>query len=128
MDAIANGVRPKKPEGEECLGFTEDLWRIVEQCWLEDYSARPNVEDILPRLNDTALHWDIGMATPGNEGSGPISIQVQAQTQFSAQTSFPLTGARRNGNQDPNDPPSFPSQQSTLTSPGPLENMGSHNK
>ena len=84
------------------------------------------MEDILPYLNDAALHWDIG--TPGHGGSKPISTQAQDLTQLSPQPGFSLTAAGGNENQDPNDPPNFPSQQSTLISSGPLENMGSHNK
>ena len=79
IPAIVNGVRPKKPEGGEHLGFTERLWRILEKCWLEDYGARPSVEDILPHLNDAALRWDIAM-TPGNNSSRPISARAQDRT------------------------------------------------
>ncbi|KAF9790526.1 kinase-like domain-containing protein [Thelephora terrestris] len=56
--AITSGVRPKKPEEAARLGFTEDLWKTVEQCWLEDRGGQPSVEDILPYLNDATLHWD----------------------------------------------------------------------
>ncbi|KAF9649103.1 hypothetical protein BDM02DRAFT_3167185 [Thelephora ganbajun] len=58
--AIMEGVRPQKPEGATRLGFTEKLWRILESCWLEDRSARPSVEEILPCLNDAAAHWYMG--------------------------------------------------------------------
>ena len=121
VNAIIEGVRPEKPEGAASLGFTENLWRILEQCWVEDRSARPSVEDILPYLNDATLHWYTGTATLGNGGSGPISVQAQAQTQFSTQTGSPLTGAGGSGNGgwNPNDPSRFPSQQSTYTSLGP---------
>jgi len=47
------GVRPKKPEGAKRLGFSDELWRTVELCWLEDRNARPGIEDILSCLNDT---------------------------------------------------------------------------
>ncbi|KAF9643694.1 kinase-like protein [Thelephora ganbajun] len=57
INAIMEGVRPEKPEGETHLGFTEKLWRIIESCWLEDRSVRPSVDDIVPCLNDAAAHW-----------------------------------------------------------------------
>ena len=104
VNAIIEGVRPEKPEGAARLGFTENLWRILEQCWLEDRSARPSVEDILPYLNDATLHWYTGTATLGNGGSGPISVQAQAQTQFSTQTGSSVTGRSGNGGWNPNDP------------------------
>ena len=51
MGAIVEGDRPKKPESATRLGFTEALWGIVEQCWLEDRNARPGAEDVLSCLN-----------------------------------------------------------------------------
>ena len=57
VNAIMEGVRPEKPEGAARLGFTDGLWRVLEQCWLEDRGARPSVEDILPPLNDATIHW-----------------------------------------------------------------------
>jgi len=46
-----------KPEGAERLGFSDELWRTVEQCWLEDRNTRPSVEDILSSLNGAVLFW-----------------------------------------------------------------------
>ena len=111
------GVRPEKPEGAARLGFTENLWEILEQCWLEDRSGRPSVEDFLPSLHDAALHWDARTAALGNDGNGQTFIQVEDQTQFSAQTGPPTeAGGGGQGNRDQNN---FPSQQPTSTSLGP---------
>ena len=55
--AIMDGVRPEKPDNATLLGFTEELWDIVEQCWSEDRRARPVVEDILACLNGVPLSW-----------------------------------------------------------------------
>ena len=57
IDAIVRGARPKKPKGAARLGFTNDLWRILERCWLGNRSARPSVEEIIPYLSDAVLHW-----------------------------------------------------------------------
>jgi len=57
VHAITEGVRPIKPEGAKQLGFNDELWRIVELCWLGDRNARPGVEDILACLNDAAAFW-----------------------------------------------------------------------
>jgi hypothetical protein len=56
--AITGGTRPRKPEGAKHLGFSDELWRIVELCWLEDRNARPCVEEILSCLKDAATFWD----------------------------------------------------------------------
>jgi len=55
--AVMEGVRPKKPENAAHLGFTEELWDTVKQCWLEDWKARPGVEDILSCLNGAPPSW-----------------------------------------------------------------------
>lgn len=49
--AIIEGDRPRKPDNVTHLGFTEELWDTVKQCWLEDWRARPGVEEILSSLN-----------------------------------------------------------------------------
>jgi hypothetical protein len=66
MNAILNGVRPEKPEGAARLGFTEELWGVLERCWLKDRSARPSVEEILPYLNDA---WYMMTMTPDPSAS-----------------------------------------------------------
>ena len=57
INAITEGVRPGKPEKAKRLGFNDELWRIVELCWLEDRNARPGVVDIFSSLNDAAAFW-----------------------------------------------------------------------
>jgi len=51
------GVRPVKPEEAKRLGFSDELWRTVELCWLEDRDARPGAEYILSSLNYAAGLW-----------------------------------------------------------------------
>jgi len=57
MNAILEGTRPEKPEGAARLGFNNELWKIVELCWLEDRDARPGIDDILSHLNDATALW-----------------------------------------------------------------------
>ena len=57
VNAITEGVRPRKPEGAKRLGFSDELWRTVELCWLEDRDVRPRVENILSCLNDATAFW-----------------------------------------------------------------------
>jgi len=46
-----------KPERATRLGFSDDLWRTVELCWLEDRNARPGVDYILASLKYAAALW-----------------------------------------------------------------------
>ncbi|KAF9779192.1 kinase-like domain-containing protein [Thelephora terrestris] len=58
MDAITEGYRPKEPDRAENLSFTDGLWEILQQCWLTDASARPDVRTILSRLNHATWSWE----------------------------------------------------------------------
>jgi len=53
------GIRPKKPDEAKRLGFSDELWRTVELCWLEDRNLRPGVGDIFSSLNDAAAFWHV---------------------------------------------------------------------
>ena len=57
INEIMEGVRPKKPEEAKCLGFSDELWKMVELCWQADRNARPVVEEILSALNEAAAFW-----------------------------------------------------------------------
>jgi len=55
---VPNQSRGEVPVmGAKRLGFSNELWTVVELCWLEDRNARPGVEDILSCLNDAAAFW-----------------------------------------------------------------------
>jgi hypothetical protein len=87
MNAILNGVRPEKPEGAARLGFTEELWGVLERCWLKDRSARPSVEEILPYLNDA---WYMMTMTPdssASQASTPSQNQGPVQADYMCEVS-----------------------------------------
>jgi hypothetical protein len=54
VKAIVDKVRPKRLEEAKHWGFSNELWRTVELCWLEDRRARPRVEGILSSLRVAA--------------------------------------------------------------------------
>ena len=56
--AIMEGYRPKKPDAARSLGFTNELWKTLQQCWLTDTSARPDVRTILSHLNHATWSWE----------------------------------------------------------------------
>jgi len=58
INAITEGDRPMKPEAAETLGFTKELWRIVQRCWLVDVGSRPDVRSILSHLNHATWSWE----------------------------------------------------------------------
>ena len=56
---ISKGTRPKKPEDVASLGFTDDLWEIVERCWSAERDARPTLEAVLSCLHEAAPRWRV---------------------------------------------------------------------
>ena len=59
VNEVMEGVRPNKPEGAKRLGFSDELWKTVELCWLEDRNARPRVGDALSSLSDAMAFWSM---------------------------------------------------------------------
>jgi len=58
IKAIMDGRRPQKPETAESLGFTDELWGIVQRCWSADAGARPDVRTVLSYLNHATWSWE----------------------------------------------------------------------
>ena len=57
VNEIMEGVRPKKPEDAKRMGLSDELWKMIELCWLEDRNARPGVDEILSSLKDATAFW-----------------------------------------------------------------------
>ena len=55
---VMNGKRPAKPEDAASLGFTPELWEMIERCWLADMNARPTLGAVLSCLKEAAPSWD----------------------------------------------------------------------
>ncbi|KAG6894634.1 hypothetical protein C0995_013925, partial [Termitomyces sp. Mi166 len=53
-EIVLNGRRPSRPVSSSTpwtqWGLTEDIWRLMEECWLHDPSARPTIDDVARRL------------------------------------------------------------------------------
>ena len=58
INTIMNGGRPQKPEAAASLGFTEELWGIVQRCWSADAGVRPDVRTVLLHLNHATWSWE----------------------------------------------------------------------
>jgi serine/threonine protein kinase len=48
--AVGKGNRPRRPTGLPDL--TDDLWRLIEDCWKQEASERPHITTILNRLRE----------------------------------------------------------------------------
>jgi len=57
MRKVIEGERPGRPEGAEGVWFTDDFWRMLENCWSSQPKDRPTVEAILERLERASTVW-----------------------------------------------------------------------
>ena len=56
---IIEGERPRRPGGLEGMQFTDDLWRMLNQCWAAQPQRRPNVRDILECLGRVSVALEV---------------------------------------------------------------------
>ncbi|KAF9646793.1 kinase-like protein [Thelephora ganbajun] len=54
---VFKGGRPERPQGVEGVWFTDDVWVTLECCWASQPENRPNVKDVLQRLEKVARSW-----------------------------------------------------------------------
>ena len=49
---VQQGDRPRRPTDPEIVarGLDDNLWVLLEQCWEEDPTVRPKIEEVLSRL------------------------------------------------------------------------------
>lgn len=57
MMRIVRGIRPERPRLSHAIGFTDPVWTIVEECWKEYCSNRPDVSAVTRQLADAAAQW-----------------------------------------------------------------------
>ena len=57
MRKVIEGERPGRPEGKEGVWFTDDLWEILEQCWLPRPERRPAIDAVLECLEQGSTVW-----------------------------------------------------------------------
>ena len=50
--AIQNGERPLRPSDEQsqARGLTNEVWHIIEACWVQEPSKRPTASQIVDQL------------------------------------------------------------------------------
>jgi len=54
---IFRGDRPERPQGEEGVWFTDEVWEILGSCWMTQPEDRPSIEDVLQCLGEASRSW-----------------------------------------------------------------------
>ena len=50
--AVISGERPAKPENAEEIGMTDTVWNLLQECWQEDRTKRPDIVQVTRRIYD----------------------------------------------------------------------------
>ena len=54
IPAVLEGERPEKPREAESLGFSCQLWELVQSCWSESGQARPTAQQLFDHLSSAS--------------------------------------------------------------------------
>lgn len=73
---VINGERPSRPGQSHTLGLSDHLWELVQLCWHQDSSRRPDISSV--------LSW---IKTPPQILESPCSTHVGASSSSVAQVS-----------------------------------------
>ena len=53
---VLKGERPGRPQGEG-VRFTDDVWELLERCWVAQPKNRPSIGDVLLFLEKVSSSW-----------------------------------------------------------------------
>ena len=68
------GVRPTKPADAEEIGFGYGTWEMLEQCWVNESTRRPTIDQVLKHLARVAVYSKIVGPTPEPHESAVNSV------------------------------------------------------
>jgi hypothetical protein len=54
---VSEGERPERPRGAKGAGFGNDIWNLLQSCWMPSPGDRPKIKDVLRRLEDVSRSW-----------------------------------------------------------------------
>ena len=54
---VVGGGRPERPQGAEGVWFTDEVWEVMERCWMPQPGNRPNIEDVRLCMERVSESW-----------------------------------------------------------------------
>ena len=90
MMRIVRGIRPERPQFSHAIGFIDPVWTIVEGCWKETSSSRPDVSSVVECLVAAAAQWtptpplDDPRATDGMETFSFVSTYASSESVYAS--------------------------------------------
>jgi serine/threonine protein kinase len=68
---VVEGGRPSR-----VVGFTDNLWKMVEQCWMPHPDHRPNIEDVLQFFEMCSTGENLGSDSLSVSGGTPPTVPL----------------------------------------------------
>ncbi|KAF9788667.1 kinase-like domain-containing protein [Thelephora terrestris] len=83
---VIRGIRPERPPFPHAIGFTDPVWAIVERCWKDERSFRPDAPTVAECLVAAAARWtptpplDEPCATKDSQSFSLISLYSSSES------------------------------------------------
>ena len=71
VPAVLRGERPREPLDAVSLGFSDTLWELVQLCWSEYSSTRPNAQRLLDHFSSASPTWAPPLVYPAIVATTP---------------------------------------------------------
>ena len=79
---VLDGERPTRPQGAEGARFTDDIWKMLEHCWMPRPQDRPNVEAVLECLEGGSWPPKVDGDTEEQTDNHPSELLVADDTEM----------------------------------------------
>ena len=56
FEKVMQGDRPNRAEGVEGIWFTDDIWNLLEGCWVPTPRERPSIDGVLRCLEIASVY------------------------------------------------------------------------
>lgn len=76
MRLVLDGKLPERPDGQEGMWFTDDIWRTLERCWSFQSKDRPTVNAVLKLLRRASTTWH--SPPPGVDDSQANAVELRS--------------------------------------------------
>lgn len=76
---VLDGERPERPDGSQGVGFTDNIWWLLERCWSFHPDDRPRLKTVLRCLQEStsssrSSYGEIYVETDSDDRSEDTSI------------------------------------------------------
>ncbi|KAF9780764.1 kinase-like domain-containing protein [Thelephora terrestris] len=96
---VSEGERPERPQGARGAFFGNDIWNLLQSCWMPSPGNRPKIKDVLRRLEDVSRSW-----TPPPQTITDLPIETAATWEPESSTEESIDGCGFSSTSEMNSP------------------------